>query len=825
MTLTPQTGPGLPTIESRGDCSSLSVFVFAWLIILALTFGRVLTGMVLSLFDQPALRYVPFILAAGQSGLTLLLLAGPALGWANRAYRAIFRSWAVAALFPGLASLIHLTLPYQAQLQAALHVLATLGYCLLVWLLAGRPRPGRRPSSRPTLWLAAIAAAAFFAYPWLAWGALGSISEIMLQLLAALFLGLACALTLELHLFPALFPAPGSELQRGVSTFTAGLAAGTVLLLIFGGTAYGYHVMQLLLILALPSLGFLLVNLARFTPRQAWSSPEHQAHTFRQGRLLPLAAVIGLSAAAPLLLVDPIDLYLLASLERGEILQWALSAAVLSGAAAVALGIISGLLLPRPVQTQAAAYPADPSRRLPWLGAAAAAAVIGALAVYFAFGQVGSHGDTLFVILKDQAALDAAQLPAEVNARREFVYRTLTGHAEQSQAGLRAELDRFNIPYKPFYLVNALEVRGGPLLKYWLSSRPDVDRVLDNPWMRPLPAPRPISTGQADLEAGPAWNLTVIRAPQAWEAFGARGEGIVIGQSDSGVEWTHPELSSTYRGAQAGHDYSWFDPWYGSLEPGDTGGHGTHTLGSVLGQNTGVAPGAEWFACANLVRNLGNPAVYLECMQFMLAPFPIHGDPFTEGDPDRGADILNNSWSCPEVEGCDAASLLPAVRALRLAGIFVVVSAGNDGPACATLNKPPALYADVFSVGSVDESGQLSLFSSRGPVTADGSGRVKPDILAPGGEVLSAMPGGTYGRLSGTSMAGPHVAGVVALMWSANPQLIGDIDTTERLLAESARPYGFTLPDCPGADSTPSTAVGFGLVDAYEAVRLAVEGR
>jgi subtilisin family serine protease len=84
------------------------------------------------------------------------------------------------------------------------------------------------------------------------------------------------------------------------------------------------------------------------------------------------------------------------------------------------------------------------------------------------------------------------------------------------------------------------------------------------------------------------------------------------------------------------------------------------------------------------------------------------------------------------------------------------------------------------------------------------------------------MPGSTYGEMTGTSMAGPHVAGVVALMWSANPQLVGDIERTRQILIETAQPYTGPLPDCSGAQDTPSTAVGYGLVDAYAAVKAAM---
>jgi subtilisin family serine protease len=315
----------------------------------------------------------------------------------------------------------------------------------------------------------------------------------------------------------------------------------------------------------------------------------------------------------------------------------------------------------------------------------------------------------------------------------------------------------------------------------------------------------------------------MIGADRVWDEFNARGEGIVVGQSDSGVDVDHPALKESYRGNTESDDYNWFDPWNGEPSPYDDGGHGTHTLGTVLGQNgIGIAPDATWFACANLVRNLANPALYLDCMQFMLAPFPQNGDPFADGDPLRAADVLNNSWGCPEIEGCDPNSLKAAADNLRAAGIFVAVSTGNDGPNCSTVDAPLSIYDSVFSVGAIDQFGNIAQFSSRGPVTADGSGRIKPDIVAPGVDILSALPGGTYGSNSGTSMAGPHVAGAVALLWSADPTLIGDIDRTEQLLIDSANLYTGNRDGC-FEGAKPNNAFGYGVLDVYEAVKMSLE--
>ena len=254
----------------------------------------------------------------------------------------------------------------------------------------------------------------------------------------------------------------------------------------------------------------------------------------------------------------------------------------------------------------------------------------------------------------------------------------------------------------------------------------------------------------------------------------------------------------------------------------DISGHGTHTLGTILGNTVGIAPEADWIGCVNLARNQGNPALYVTCMQFLFAPYGQTEDPFLQGDPSIGAMVLNNSWGCPESEGCDNRVMQSAVHALRDAGVFVAVSAGNSGVSgCGSISEPLALFDEVFSVGAVDSNGQLADFSSLGPVIVDGSNRIKPDLAAPGVDVLSAYPQGRYELFSGTSMAGPHVTGTVALMWSANPALIGDIETTERILQETAKPYTGTLPECVG-QSTPNEAVGYGVLDAYAAVKMAL---
>lgn len=714
---------------------------------------------------------------------TLLLVR-----WHNPRYRAVFQLWSTTAVYALLLVPTRLAPPNAAFTANLLQIGLTLLFGLVVrqrFRRFGRIRShSAAPQSTSLAWLLA----ALTLFGWFIWGAPGSLADIVLNAVAALAFGWLAGLLLH-----ACFQQLADTSDRtGWNITLGGFAAGAALLIMAGN--FGFNGMQLVQIVLLPAAGWLLAAVAN---RRV------------------ITTFITLAVAIPAIFVDPDELSLVLNLGSRDVAGWALIALAVSLGMTLLLGLLLFALRGRLARVEAG---------WGWRLTAVSAWVIVAI-IFVIVGQPGLYGDRLFVILRDQAALDTVSTDTP-DAQRTAVYTTLTDHANRTQADLRRMLDLFGISYTPYYLVNALEVDGGPLLRLWLSRRPEVDRVIDSPVLRPLPEPAATAVGTAERPLTPQWNLTSIGADRVWQAFGVRGEGVVVGQSDSGADWTHPELQPTYRGAAGNHDYNWFDPWNHSREPVDHGGHGTHTLGSVLGQSVGVAPAATWIACANLDRNLGNPALYLDCLQFMLAPFPLDGDPFA-GDPVRGANVLNNSWGCPPLEGCDALSLQTAVDALRTAGVFVVASAGNDGEGgCETVSDPIAIYDSAFSVGAVDSNGALGSFSSRGPVTVDGSDRIKPDIVAPGVNVLSAFPQGSYEYADGTSMAGPHVAGVVALIWSANPSLIGRVAETEQILIETAQPYDVAhhgLPTCAASDTVPNNAVGYGLVDAYAAVARARE--
>ena len=441
--------------------------------------------------------------------------------------------------------------------------------------------------------------------------------------------------------------------------------------------------------------------------------------------------------------------------------------------------------------------------------------------------------DTFFVVMANQADTSAALDIADRDTRVSSVYDQLVAHATADQADIRGVLDSKGATYQPFYLINAIEVQGGLRLRRQLARRDDVAHLLDSPQPRPIRnwftsvtnVDMTTMTPTEPAPGDPVWGIEEVNAPQVWTEFDAKGEGIIVGSADSGVEFTHPALIDRYAGDVDNHDYTWFDPAIGNSSPADSGGHGTHTTGTIVGQfGIGVAPDAQWIACRNLPRNLGNPADYIACMEFLFAPFPIGGNAFTDGDPLRGAHLTNNSWGCPPEEGCDGETVGIGIRHLRHAGQMMVVSNGNSGPGCDTTGVP-ATNDDAFSVGALNVSGKSVVgFSSRGPaVDYDGDIIIKPDIIAPGVEIVSSLPGDTYGPSQGTSMAGPHVAGVVALLWSAAPELIGDIDQTEAILIETARQVDTTERCLDGIDTAEfNTSTGHGIVDAYAAVKAAL---
>lgn len=442
------------------------------------------------------------------------------------------------------------------------------------------------------------------------------------------------------------------------------------------------------------------------------------------------------------------------------------------------------------------------------------------------------------VVLDAQADLSGAARLGDKAARGRAVYETLTAVATRSQAPLRALLDARGVAYRAYWVTNMLWVRGDRGLVQALAARADVAHVYANTAQR-VGLPEPAAAAPRAAAGGVEWNIALVNAPQVWAA-GVTGQGTVIGGQDTGYDWQHEALKAQYRGwngAQADHNTNWHDAihennpntgsgnpcGFDSPEPCDDQGHGTHTMGTMVGETAtrqiGVAPGARWIGCRNMEEGWGTPASYAECYEWFIAPYPIGGDPLADGDPARAPHVINNSWSCPPIEGCAAPDVLQdVVAAVHAAGIVTVHSAGNSGPGCETVTDPATIYDASFSVGATNANDTIAGFSSRGPVTVDGSGRRKPDVVAPGVGIQSSLPGNGYGANSGTSMAAPHVAGLVALLVSAKPSLAGDVAALEAAITQTALPK--TSNQGCGDDtptSVPNNVYGWGRIDALAA--------
>jgi serine protease AprX len=447
-----------------------------------------------------------------------------------------------------------------------------------------------------------------------------------------------------------------------------------------------------------------------------------------------------------------------------------------------------------------------------------------------------------FVVLADQADVSgAASFPSKAEKGR-FVYQTLLEKAQSTQEPLLEWLRDRNIEHRSFYIVNAVLVKGDRQLAETLAARQDVARVTGNPHVHnDLPHPglieesplRPRVPGTpATIEPG----ISYTHAPDVW-ALGFKGETIVVASADTGVRWTHNALKPHYRGwdgVTANHNFNWHDSIHDgnnvstcgvdSPVPCDGFGHGSHTTGTAIGDDggtnqVGMAPGAQWIGCRNMEDDgTGSPARYIECMEFFLAPYPIGCTP-EEGDPAKAPDITINSWGCPVSEGCTTGDeLQAAVEAQEAAGIQMVVAAGNSGPLCSTISDPPSFYEASYTVGAlVNGTDTIAAFSSRGPITADGSNRIKPDIAAPGTTVRSAWNGSDtqYVSIDGTSMATPHIAGAMALLWSAIPSFRHDILGSRDALNNSAVFVSST--QC-GDAGPPNNVFGWGRIDIAAAV-------
>ncbi|MFE1245502.1 S8 family serine peptidase [Fictibacillus sp. NPDC058756] len=398
---------------------------------------------------------------------------------------------------------------------------------------------------------------------------------------------------------------------------------------------------------------------------------------------------------------------------------------------------------------------------------------------------------------------------------------------KQQKAGKAADI-------QSFYVVNGMAVTATKEVMEEIAAFPEVEKVLPNETRQLI---QPVSSvklpekpqQKAGLQVEPKnetstieWNIERVGAPAVWN-MGIDGAGTVVASIDTGVQWNHPALKEKYRGFDpanpdsANHEYNWFDAVGGQAAAYDDLGHGTHVTGTMVGSEAnganqiGVAPGAKWIAVKAFSANGGSDVDLLEAGEWILAPKDAAGNPH----PEKAPDVVNNSWGGGP--GLDE-WYREMVAAWRAAEIFPEFSAGNTtifNPGGPGSVATPANYPESFATGATDINDSLASFSLQGPSPYD---ETKPEISAPGVNIRSSVPGSAYeGGWNGTSMAGPHVSAVAALLRQADASLT--VEEIEEILLSTATPLtDATFPE------SPNNGYGHGLVNAFSAVSSVVTG-
>jgi subtilisin family serine protease len=426
-----------------------------------------------------------------------------------------------------------------------------------------------------------------------------------------------------------------------------------------------------------------------------------------------------------------------------------------------------------------------------------------------------------------------------------FVMETLKSTAEASQKGVRAYLDAQNVDYQALWIDNVIAVKSSNFAAFnGLLTFAEIDRLQAEPLVT-LIEPETVSLAYETL-LGIEANIAHVNTPQVWD-LGYNGAGITVASIDTGVRYTHQALVMQYRGNLGGgvfnHNYNWWDPVGDTNSPADTHGHGTHTVGIMVGDDggsnqIGMAPGADWMACRGCANSSCASKDLLVCGQFLVAPWDLTN---INPNPDYRPQVVNNSWgNCDQIYNPWYQGVVDSWQAAGIYPVFANGNAGNCGydspPGLNTVGNP-ARYGNVTGVGSSGKSdGQYAAYSAWGPtdkldtVNPNGYPTIKPQVVAPGVGIRSSYmrSDDDYFSMTGTSMSAPHVAGLVALMWQAAPWLQGDYAATETILQNTANPIPYATGNGDeGPGNVPNHATGWGEIDALAAVtnsvRLLVE--
>jgi subtilisin family serine protease len=457
--------------------------------------------------------------------------------------------------------------------------------------------------------------------------------------------------------------------------------------------------------------------------------------------------------------------------------------------------------------------------------------------------KIATDGSADFIVrFTEQADLSPAY-SMDWEERGSFVYETLKETAEKSQAKAKLLLDTHGFAYQTFIAGNELYVWGGSQAVETMqqssrelsaintiASLPEVSNIratrtytIDpltqtaSPgnihWAGDYLANQLFTTVRSTRSATVDWGITDTKANQFWSAFGTKGVGIKVASIDTGVQWDHPALKKQFACPNdPTNPKCWFDPSNicGSKGACDNNGHGTHTMGTIVAKDdpslsyiAGMSPNSTWIACKGCEGSSCTDFALNSCADWILAP---------GGNTHNRPKVVNNSWGG---DGNDP-WYLAKVQAWRAAGIFPAFSAGNSGPDCSTLGSPGD-YQASFASAAHDSNRNIASFSSRGPSGYGDTPYTKPNISAPGVSICSTYPTNSWTcGYSGTSMASPHTAGAVALLWSCNPALIGQIDKTFQLLQNNTDTEPAGTCGKP-ADGEGNFTYGYGYLDVLKA--------
>lgn len=409
----------------------------------------------------------------------------------------------------------------------------------------------------------------------------------------------------------------------------------------------------------------------------------------------------------------------------------------------------------------------------------------------------------LRIVIQMEDRLDAMQLHKSLNergstrtARVKETIQLLQSKASETQASIGAFIKNYNQQkgksnayFQSYWIANVIVLDADYALIYELAQREDVELISWDEEQK-ISFDAPIKSNTEDNQKsvnGIEPGLAAIKAPFMWQ-LGFSGRGTLAYSVDTGIWEEHPAINENFSTTYLPYAQSWYS--FDQPTPADKeSSHGTHTMGTVLGleratnDTIGVAFNARFIATDPIVSNLA----FIKPLSVILTAFEWALNP--DGDEETSEDVphvINNSWgiaSSFDPDLCSQSYVQDIFSACNAADIAIVFSAGNSGPAPQTVSRPQYVVVnDVipFTVGALNGNVPefpIASFSSRGPSQCDVEPalKIKPEVSAPGVNVRSAIGKSGYDSYSGTSMAGPHVAGAFLLLKEAFPTLHAEV--------------------------------------------------